>query len=344
MDNVWVDLRSDTVTKPTPDMLSYMLKAEVGDDVFKEDPTVNKLEEMAADMFKHEAALFCSSGTMSNQLAVHLHCRPGDELICDELSHVYQYESGALATNSGVQVKLIKTDDGYLQPQQIINAINPNYDWLTHSRLVVIENTGNKWGGNFYTLSQLQEISNTCKQHNLALHCDGARIFNACIAGNYTTQQVGDLFNSLSVCLSKGLGAPVGSLLIGNKDFIKEARRVRKRWGGGMRQIGYLAAAGIFALQHNVERLKEDHQKALQIADILTKVDEVKHILPVKTNIVIAELDQVNPLIFLSALEKNKIKATQFGKRSVRIVTHLDINNTQLNQVISTLKNINLYL
>lgn len=342
---MFIDLRSDTVTKPTPEMLNAMLNAEVGDDVFEEDPTVNKLQQYAAQLFNYEAALFCSSGTMANQLAVHIHCKPGDEVICDEYSHVYQYESGALAANSGVQVKLIQAQNGILTPQNIHDKINPEYDWLTRTRLVVVENTGNKRGGNYYTLQQLSDLSDFCKKNNLILHCDGARIFNACIAGGYSPNEIGKFFNSMSVCLSKGLGAPAGSLLLGSIEFIKEARRVRKRWGGGMRQIGYLAAAGLFALKNNIQRLHNDHDGAQQIANALKNLKCIKQVMPVKTNIIIAELtESYKPQQLLNVLEKQKIKAIQFGTQSIRMVTHLDVSKQQTEYVVKTLTELNMYI
>lgn len=337
-----IDLRSDTVTKPTKEMLEAMFKAEVGDDVFNEDPTVIMLEEKAAKMFKHEAALFCPSGTMTNQIAINVHTKAGDEVVCDELSHIYHYENAGVASNSGVQVKLLKGDNGCLKASQIEDAINPDYDWLPRTTLISLENTANKAGGNYYELSAMTEISKMARKKKIPLHLDGARIFNACLAGNYTPKQVGALFNSISVCLSKGLGAPVGSLLIGDKAFIKEARRVRKRWGGGMRQIGYLAAAGIFALDNHINRLQEDHQKAQEIEQTLKSLSYVKAILPVKTNIVIFELDEKFKVeVFLKKLAGNKIKAVQFGPNSVRFVTHLDFTNEHLERLKLVLKQIN---
>jgi threonine aldolase len=260
-----IDLRSDTVTKPTQGMLNEMFKAEVGDDVFNEDPSVIELENKVAQMFGHQSALFCPSGTMTNQIAINVHTKSGDEVICDELSHIYHYENAGVASNSGVQIKLLKGENGCLTANQIGASINSDFDWLPRTALISLENTGNKAGGSYYSLDAMSEISKLSKKLNIPLHLDGARFFNASVAAGYKAIEVGPLFNSLSICLSKGLGAPVGSLLIGNKSFIKEARRVRKRWGGGMRQVGYLAKAGIFALDHHIQRLADDHKRNREV-------------------------------------------------------------------------------
>ncbi|MGI9159406.1 MAG: threonine aldolase family protein, partial [Saprospiraceae bacterium] len=279
-----INLISDTVTKPTAGMLRAMWSAEVGDDVFRGDPTVNALEAKCAALFGHEAALFCPSGTMTNQIALKVHTRPLDEVICDENSHIYQYEVGGYAFNSGIGIQLLRGHHGILDAGMIAAAVRPPYDWLPRSTLVVLENTCNKGGGSYYSLENFREIRRVCLEKGLALHLDGARIFNALVETGDSPESVGREMDSISVCLSKGLGAPVGSVLIGSKPFIAEARRVRKALGGGMRQAGYLAAAGIYALDHQVERLQEDHLHARMLAATLSAQDWVTDIRPVRTN------------------------------------------------------------
>jgi threonine aldolase len=334
-----IDLRSDTVTKPTKPMLDAMFKAEVGDDVFNEEPTVNALEQKTAELFGMEAALFCPSGTMTNQIAINVHTRPGDEVLCDVTSHIYNYEGGGIASNSGVQAQLIQGDEGRISAQQVLEHIKPAYDWMTRSTLVSIENTGNKAGGSFYSLAHMKELAEVCKQQQLNYHLDGARIFNAIVENEYTPADLGKLFHSISVCLSKGLGAPVGSLLLGNKEFIRKARRVRKVFGGGMRQAGYLAAAGIYALDHHVARLKEDHQRAKKLEKIVEQLDYVDNVIPVYTNIVIFNLNKkIQPPAFIEKLAANGIKATGFGKQAIRFVTHLDFTEEMLGKTEEVLK------
>lgn len=334
-----INLISDTVTRPTPAMLQAMLEAEVGDDVFGEDPTVNALEQKVADLFGKDAALFCPSGTMTNQLAIKCHTRPLDELICEEYSHVYQYETGGYAFHSGVSINLIKGENGKLKAEQIRAAVKPVYDWLPISRLVVIENTCNKGGGSFYTLSELKPISAYCRREGLALHLDGARLFNALVETGESPADHGRLFDSISICLSKGLGAPVGSVLCGPADFIRQARRFRKVMGGGMRQAGYLAAAGIYALDHHVERLKKDNEGAKQIGEVLARQPYVAHVRPIQSNIVI--FDVLPPYTAASFLEKLKaqgILAVAFGPQTVRLVTHLDVTESMLGRVLEVLE------
>jgi threonine aldolase len=336
-----IDLRSDTVTKPSKGMLEAMLNADLGDDVFGEDPTTSALENYIAELFGHEAALFCPSGTMANQIAINVQTRPGDEVLCDYHSHIYHYETGGIASNSGVQIKLLQGDRGRINSQLIEQNINGDYDWNAKTTLVAIENTINKAGGSFYTLQQLKEISSTCKKNNLKLHLDGARIFNAIIEAHYSPKEVGALVDSISVCLSKGLGAPVGSLLLGTKDFIKQARRKRKSMGGGMRQVGLIAAAGAYALHHNIEKLIEDHRRAKAIAEILKTCSFVESILPVDTNIIIFDLNTT--LSFQNFQEKlieNNIKISQFGPKTARMVTHLDFNDEMLEVLSKVLKSI----
>ncbi len=260
-----INLISDTVTKPTPGMLNAMMHADVGDDVFKEDPTAIELEQKLANLFGHEAGLFCPSGTMANQIAIKAHTNPLDELICEINSHVYQYEVGGYAFHSGIAINPIRTEDGKLTAKIISDNIKLSFDWLPNTKIVVVENTGNRTGGNFYTLDELKSISETCKRLGLKLHMDGARIFNAIEEAGYTPLEIGVLCDSISICLSKGLGAPIGSVLIGPEKLIAYCRKIRKVMGGGMRQIGIIAAAGIYALNHHIERLKTDHIHAKRI-------------------------------------------------------------------------------
>ena len=334
-----VHLTSDTLTRPTADMLEAMMAAEVGDDVFRADPTVNALEEKAAALFGKEAALFCPSGTMTNQIAIKVHTQPLDELICDHYSHVFQYETGGYAFNSGVAVNLITGRYGKIKPEQIKAAIKPLHDWLPKSRLVVLENTCNKGGGSYYTLSEMQAISELCKQEGLILHLDGARLFNAMVETGDQPASIGASFDSISICLSKGLGAPVGSLLIGTADAIREARRFRKVMGGGMRQAGYLAAAGIYALDHHVDRLKEDHRRARILAKALEARSYVKDIRPVHTNIIIFDLREgLSADQFLERLAAHHIFAAPFGPETVRFVTHLDFTDAMLERTVKVLE------
>ncbi|RMG83318.1 MAG: threonine aldolase [Bacteroidetes bacterium] len=334
-----INLISDTVTKPTPEMLQAMMAAEVGDDVFGEDPTINALEAKAAAMFGKPAALFCPSGTMTNQIAIKTHTQPLDEVICDHFSHVYQYETGGYAFNSGVAMNLIAGTWGKLTAELIEPAIRPDFDWLPRTRLVVLENTTNKGGGNYYTLEEIRPIRELCRRKGLKLHLDGARLFNALVETGESTRDIGEQFDSISICLSKGLGAPVGSLLIGEKDFIKQARRYRKVMGGGMRQAGYLAAAGIYALDHHVERLKDDHRRAARIAGVLSEMPYVREIRPVKTNILIFDLiPTLSAEKFIAALAERDILATPFGPQTIRFVTHLDFSEAMCDRVLTVLR------
>lgn len=322
-------------------MLEAMMAAEVGDDVFRADPTVNQLEAKAAALFGKEAALFCPSGTMTNQIAIKVHTNPLDELICDHFSHVYQYETGGYAFNSGVAVNLIQGTNGKITGLQVEAAIKPVFDWLPKSRLVVLENTCNKGGGSYYLLEEIKPIRAVCDRHGLGLHLDGARLFNALIETGESTLDYGKVFDTVSICLSKGLGAPVGSLLIGSADFIREARRFRKVMGGGMRQAGYLAAAGIYALDHHVTRLKEDHRRARDLASCLEELDWVENLRPVQSNILI--FDVVGPTSAQDVLDQLKAKGIQasgFGPQTIRFVTHLDFDDRMLEIVCSTLKQV----
>ena len=336
-----IDLRSDTVTKPTSGMLEAMFNASVGDDVFNEDPTVIALEEKTAALFGQEAGLFCPSGTMTNQIAIKVHTQPGDEVLCDVSAHIYNFEGGGIAFNSGAQAKLISGDRGRMTAKQVEESINPVFDWLTRTKLVSIENTANRAGGSFYSIAEMRAISSVCRQHGLRYHLDGARIFNAIAEAGYTAAELGPLFDSVSVCLSKGLGAPSGSVLLGTKEFIRHARRVRKVFGGGMRQAGYLAAAGIYALDHHVNRLKEDHDRAKVLGETVSNLSFVSSVLPVETNIIIFNLNEEMPAEkFLATLAENGIKAVGFGKQAIRFVTHLDFTDEMLEKTVEVLKKV----
>ncbi len=334
-----IDLRSDTVTKPTSEMMEAMMKAKVGDDVFGEDPTVNELEAIAAELFGMEAGLFCPSGTMTNQIAIKVYTQPGDEVICDKLSHIYQYEGGGIAFNSGCSVKLLDGDRGRITAEQVLEGINANQDYKAATSLVALENTTNRGGGSCYEFADILAIKEVCEEHKLGFHLDGARIFNAIVAKNETPKQYGEAFDSISVCLSKGLGTPVGSVLLGKTAFIKKARRVRKVFGGGMRQAGFLAAAGIYALENNIKRLGEDHLHAKQIAEALRQADYSGEILPVETNIVIAEIKgRLNPATFVEKMKGKGILVMNISSSQIRMVLHLDVTKEMVDKVISTIK------
>jgi len=337
-----IDLRSDTVTKPTPAMLDAMASAPLGDDVFGEDPSINELETQAASMFGKEKALFCPSGTMTNQIAIKCHTQPGDEVICDELSHVYQYEGGGIAFNSGASVKLLQGNRGRIKAELVKAAIQPDDVHMPISSLVVVENTANRGGGSCYDFQDIEDISTLCKENKLAFHIDGARLFNALVAKGETPLQYGKAFDTISICLSKGLGAPVGSLLLGDIQFIKRAKRFRKVFGGGMRQAGSLAAAGTFALKNNIERLAEDHQKAKEIEKVLLEKTFIKDIFPVETNIVIAEcLTDFNMNNFILKMKDLGILFFAISPNKFRMVTHLDISNQMQEKLLETIHNIN---
>jgi len=335
-----IDLISDTVTRPTKGMLDAMMNAQVGDDVFKSDPTINLLQKKAAEMFGMEDALFFPSGTMANQTAIKLHTQPGDKLFCDKWAHVYQYEGGGAAFNSGVTCKLIDGDRGMFTAEQLQVAAAGRSDiHVPYSRLVCIENTTNKGGGACWDFEELKKIKKVCVENNLDYHLDGARLFNALVAKNESPAQYGKLFDTISICLSKGLGAPIGSILLGSKEHIAKALRIRKLFGGAMRQAGFLAAAAIYALDHHVDRLAEDHKKAKQIETILNTLSYVKKVEPVETNIIIFYVkDEMNPDTFISKMSEKNILLTPMGDGKIRIVTHLDFNDDMLEILLRELK------
>ncbi len=338
-----INLISDTVTRPTPGMLEAMMTAKVGDDVFKNDPTVNALEEKVANYFGMEAALFFPSGTMANQAAIKLHTQPGEQLICDKYAHIYNYEGGGVSFNSGVSCKLIDGHRGMMVTEQVEQAINPpDFYHSPLTTLVCIENTTNKGGGACWDFKELQKIKKVCTDNNLSYHLDGARVWNALVEKQENPKDYGNLFDSISVCLSKGLGCPVGSVLVGNKKLIDDALRIRKVLGGGMRQSGFLAAAGIYALDHHIDRLAEDHKKASEIGEVLQTLACVQKVEPIETNIIIFELDEakMSSETFLTKLEENRISIIGMGQGKLRIVTHLDYTQKMHDHFLQILRKI----
>ncbi len=336
-----IDFRSDTFTKPTPSMLEAMFSATVGDDVFGEDPTVNLLESLAAEIFGMESGIFCPSGTMTNQIAIKCHTQPGDEVICDKLSHVYIYEGGGIAFNSGCQVKSLDGNRGRINAELVEAAINPDDVHKAVSRLVCVENSANRGGGSCYDFTDLQLIKEVCLKNNLKFHLDGARLFNAIVEGSAKTKDYGELFDSISICLSKGLGAPVGSVLLGKKDFIDKARRVRKVFGGGMRQAGYLAAAGIYALENNIERLSVDHIHAKDIAAALLKKDFTGKMFPVETNIIIFEVKGSYAAKSLAeAFREYGVLVIPISATQIRMVLHLDVTESMVKDTIKIIESL----
>ena len=334
-----IDYRSDTFTKPTPGMLQAMFTAEVGDDVFGEDPSVNKLESLSAGMFGMEAGLFCPSGTMTNQIAIKCHTQPGDEVICDKLSHVYIYEGGGIAFNSGAQVKALDGERGRITAEQVLEAINPEDVHKPHTSLLSLENTANRGGGSCYDFTDIQKIKEVCLLNNLKLHLDGARLFNAIVSCNETPKQYGEVFDSISICLSKGLGTPIGSVLLGDKDFIKKARRVRKVFGGGMRQAGFMAAAGTYALENHIERLEVDHIHARQVAEALLKKEFTGKMLPVETNIIIFDVvdETYSAKSLAKEFKKYDILVMPVSPTQIRMVFHLDVTEQMVKQTLDAI-------
>ncbi len=337
-----INLMSDTITKPTKEMLEAMFNAEVGDDVFDADPTVKRLQEKMAMLFGKEDALFFPSGSMANQAAIKLHTQPGDQLICDKWAHVYNFEGGGAAANSGVSSALIDGDRGMFTAKQVEELINdPNNIHVAKSCLVSVENTTNKGGGACWELEEIKKIKQVCDTHNLSFHLDGARLFNAMVANNESPKQYGELFDTISICLSKGLGCPIGSVLLGTKEHIKKALRIRKLFGGAMRQVGYLAAAGIYALDNHVERLAEDHVKAKKIGQALEASAYIKEVEPVETNIIIFyTADYINDAGFVNTLKEQDILISNMGQGKLRMVTHLDFTNEMLDILVDKIENL----
>lgn len=337
-----IDLRSDTVTKPTKDMLEAMMQAKVGDDVYKEDPTVNALEERLAKMFGKPKALFFPTGTMANQTAIKLYTNPGDQVICDKDAHIYNYEGGGASFNSGVSCKLLQGHRGMFTAEQVVEAINPpDFYHSPLTALVEVENTANRGGGSCWDFEELKKIKSVCDTNNLGYHLDGARIWNALVSKPETATDYGKLFDTISVCLSKGLGCPIGSVLIGDEALMQHAIRIRKILGGGMRQVGYLAAAGLYALDNNIHRLVDDHNKAKEIGEVLNGLTFIKKVEPVETNIIIFELRQkTDETKFLRLLEANNIRLSGMGQGKLRIVTHLDYTDAMHDRFLSVLKQV----
>ncbi|WBO82831.1 threonine aldolase family protein [Hymenobacter yonginensis] len=334
-----IDLRSDTVTRPTPAMLEAMFQARVGDDVYEEDPTVRALEQEAAARFGLEAGLFCPSGTMTNQIAIKAHTEPMSEVICEQTSHIYLWEVGGIAFHSGASVALLPGERGRLTAAQVEAAIRPQNVHYPTTSLISLENTHNRGGGSCYQLPELAGIADVAQRHRIPLHLDGARIFNALVATGQDAREYGRMFDTISVCLSKGLGAPVGSVLLGSQAFIQKTKRIRKVMGGGMRQAGYLAAAGLYALENNVERLQDDHRRARQLSDTLQTQPYVAEVLPVETNLVIFRLHDSMPAeSFLAQLEAQGIRASSFGPQFIRFVTHLDIDDAMVARIGAALQ------
>ena len=339
----YIDFRSDTVTKPTAGMLEAMMSAKVGDDVYGEDETVNALEHKLAALFNMEAGLFCPSGTMTNQIAIKCFTQPMDEIICDQTAHVYRYEGGGIAYNSMASVRLLYGDRGILTPELIENEINEENIHFPKSSLVVLENTVNKGGGKCYSLAQIQAVHHLCAIKGLKLHLDGARLFNALVATGDKAVSYGQYFDGISICLSKGLGAPVGSVLLGSKATIQHAKRVRKVLGGGMRQAGFLAAAGIYALDNHVERLADDHMHAKVLAETLAKASYVESIMTPETNIVLFDVARkLKVADVVSAFHKKGVLCNATSSKTVRLVTHLDVKPTMIDQTLDIISNLHL--
>ena len=334
-----IDLRSDTVTKPTPGMLDAMMSAKVGDDVFGEDPTVLKLEEKAAEMLGMEAAIYCPSGTMTNQIGIHILSNPYEEVICYSGAHIYRYEGGGVAGTSGLSFRFLEGDRGRLNAREIEAQINPDDIHYPKTSIIELENTVNKGGGCYYTLDQIRSIHKVAVKHGLKMHLDGARLFNALVETGEKPSDYNQYFDTISICLSKGLGAPIGSLLVGSQQLINKARRVRKFMGGGMRQAGYIAAAGLYALENHIDRLKEDHQRAKALEEALNNCTLVESVMPADTNIVIFRLKEgLKVSDTLEKLKEKGILAVGFGARDIRLVTHLDFGDDQLEQAIAIIK------
>jgi threonine aldolase len=336
-----IDYRSDTVTRPTAAMYQAIVRASIGDDVFGEDASVNKLEETTSAYFGMEAGLYCPSGTMSNQLAIKVHTQPGDEVICEENSHVYQYEVGGIAFHSGASVCLLKGQRGLLLAEQINGSVNNRLDLhKAWSKLVCLENTTNRGGGACYDVEEITRIRQTCDKHDLRLHLDGARLWNAIVAKKENPIRYGQLFDTISVCFSKGLGAPVGSMLLGSRTLIEKARRYRKLFGGGMRQAGIMAAACQHAMDNHISRLEEDHLKAKKIGETLSQQDWVHALLPIETNIIIFELAGNTAKSLVEILHKKQILAYAIAPNKVRLVTHLDIDDKMVTYTCQALEEI----
>ena len=339
-----INLISDTVTKPSAEMLKAMFAAKVGDDVFKQDPTVNEFERIVANLFGMEAALFFPSGTMANQTAIKLNTNPGDQIICDKWSHIHLYESGGASFNSGVNFNLLDGNRGMISAEQVKNGINdPEFYHAPLSKMVGIENTTNKGGGACYDIDELVKIKQVCVDNNLKFHLDGARLWNAMIAKKQHPKQFGELFDTISVCFSKGMGCPIGSVLLSDAETMRKALRIRKIFGGNLRQSGYLAAAGIYALQNNINRLEDDHNRAKELGNTLQKLSWVASVQPVETNIVVfSVIDTIEEKQVIEKLKQKGVAISLLAKNTLRMVTHLDYKQVMHEYVIDVLGKIEL--
>ncbi|HYH45371.1 MAG TPA: GntG family PLP-dependent aldolase [Thermoanaerobaculia bacterium] len=334
-----IDLRSDTVTRPDAEMRRAMAEAEVGDDVYGEDPTVAVLEEEAAAAVGQEAALFVPTGTMGNQIALHLHARPGCEVICDAAAHILHFEMGAMAALSGLLPKPLPSPDGLMDPAAVEAAVAPDIGYKSRTGLIAVENTHNLAGGTVYDRPHLEALLDVARRHRLPIHLDGARIFNAAIALGVPAAELGAGFDSVQFCLSKGLGAPVGSLICGSRPFVVEARRVRKMFGGGMRQVGVLAAAGLVALRKGPARLADDHANARLLAEALAGLPGIElDPTRVRTNIVVFGLTEGDAVGFLARLRDKGVLGVPVGPRTVRLVTHRDAPRERVEQAITRIR------
>jgi threonine aldolase len=338
-----IDLRSDTVTKPTAAMRRAMAEAEVGDDVYGEDPTIKALEERTAGLLGHEAALFVPSGTMANQIAIGVHAGPGDELLCDPTSHVYVWEGGGVARLSGVTARPVEGDRGLLSVEDLAGKIRPDDGHYVRTRVVSLENTHNRGGGRVYPLEQVDSIADWARTHGLAMHCDGARLMNAVVASGVPAAEWGSRFDTVSICFSKGLGAPVGSALIGSREVIRKAHRLRKVFGGGMRQAGILAAGALYALDHHVERLAEDHENARTLARAVEEIDGLGlESGPVETNLVWIAVDpRLGSAPDVStALRAEGVLVSALGPHVLRACTHLDVGPDDVARAIGIIRRV----
>lgn len=333
-----IDLRSDTVTRPSKAMLEAMIRSPVGDDVWGDDPTVIKLEELAAERFGTEKALFCVSGTQANQIALMSHLSPGDEVICHPYAHIYNYEGGGIAANAHASVTFTGDSRGIMHPNGVLDCIKSDDVHYPKSRVLALENTSNKGGGTCYEWEEIEALRAVASKHGLTFHLDGARLYNALVAKNHSESDYGMAFDSISICLSKGLGAPVGSVLLGSEEFIHHSRRIRKRIGGGWRQAGLLAGAAIYALENNVNRLAEDHGAAKDMAEFLSQQTWVKNVVAPETNILIFGLNEdMDQEAFISTLAEKGIGISQMGPGKCRMVFHLDVTAADLLEVKSVL-------
>ena len=338
----YIDLRSDTVTKPSSEMRKAMFEAEVGDDVFREDPTVNKLEEYAADLIGKEAALYVPSGVMGNQICLNVLTNPGDEVICEFNAHIFNYESGSPAALSGIQLLTVQGNQGVFTPDQIESYIRPaSAYYMPKTKVIEVENTHNRAGGTIHPIENIIALKNLAKKYNLYFHLDGARIWNASVETGIPVKEYASHFDTISCCLSKGLGAPVGSIIGGSKDFIKEAFRIRKAWGGGMRQLGIMAAGGLYALQNNITRLKEDHEKAQMLAKAINENPNLEIDMDsVQTNILIFKPLKMTIEESLKKCKENGLLLLVGRVDSLRAITHLDVSFDEIKKAINIINQV----